>query len=58
MNKSLPREHSECCGYEQRSLALFQTQPEGPVPIVHPSALSLAHVEQLHRTRAALMDKK
>jgi len=55
MNESLPR---ECCGYKQRSRALFQAQPERPVLIFHPSALSLAHVEQPHRTRAALMDKK
>jgi len=33
-------------------------QPEGPMLIFHPSALSLAYVEQPHHTRAALMDKK
>jgi len=43
---------------EQRSMALFQAQPEGPVLIFHPAALSLAYVEQPHRTRSALLDKK
>jgi len=33
MNESLPRERSEYCEYEQRSLAFFQAQPEGPVTI-------------------------
>jgi len=44
--------------FRRRSLAFFQAQPEGPVLIFPPSALSLAHVEQPHRTRAALRDKK
>jgi len=43
---------------EQRSLGFFQAQPEGLALIFHPSALSLAHVEQPHHVRAALMDKK
>jgi hypothetical protein len=30
---------------EQRSMALFQTQPEGPVLIFSPAALALADVE-------------
>jgi len=43
---------------EQRSMALFQRQPKGPVLIFHPAALALADVEQPHGTRAALLDKK
>jgi len=43
---------------EQRSLAFFQAQPEGPALIFHPSALSLAYVEPPHRARAALRDEK
>jgi hypothetical protein len=43
---------------EQRSMAFFQTQPEGPVLIFPPAALALAAVEQPHGTRAALLDKK
>jgi len=39
-------------------MALFQTQPEGPVLIFHPAALALADVELPHGTRAALLDKK
>ncbi|NOZ52129.1 MAG: hypothetical protein GXP08_03135 [Gammaproteobacteria bacterium] len=43
---------------EQHSLVFFQAQPEGPMLIVHPSALSLAYVEQPHHTCPALVDKK
>jgi len=43
---------------EQRSMALFQMQPEGPVRIFHPAALSLAYVGQPHRACSALLDKK
>ncbi len=43
---------------EQRSMALFQAQPEGPLRIFHPAVLALAYVEQPRDTRAALLDKK
>jgi len=39
-------------------MAFFQRQPEGPVLIFHPAALTLADVEQPHGTRVALLDKK
>ncbi|PCH60519.1 MAG: hypothetical protein COC05_04120 [Gammaproteobacteria bacterium] len=49
---------------EQRGLAFFQAQPEGPGLFFCPAALypegtsSLAYVAQLHGARSALLDKK
>jgi len=43
---------------EQRSLAFFQAQPEGPGLFCCPAALSLAYVAQLHDARSALLDNK
>ncbi len=43
---------------EQRSMAPLKVQPEGPVRIVHPAALSLAYVGQPHCTRSALLDEQ
>jgi len=43
---------------EQRSMALFQPQPEGPSLFFCPAALSLVCVAQLHYTCSALLDKK
>jgi len=43
---------------EQRGMVLFQVQPEGPVLIFHPAALSLSYVEQPHGVRDALLDGK
>ena len=49
---------------EQRSLAFFQEQPEGPGLFYCPAALLLAYVAQLqralgvHRARSALLDNK
>ena len=43
---------------EQRSMALFQVQPEGPDLFSRPAALSFAYVDQLHGTHSALLTKK
>ncbi len=43
---------------EQRSMAFFQGQPEGPGLFFHPAALLFAHVNQLHSAHSALLGKK
>jgi len=42
---------------EQRGMAFFQAQPEGPALCLRPAALSLAYVEQLRNACSALLDK-
>jgi len=44
MSEGLPRERSECLGYEQRRMALFQGQPAGLVLFLRPASLSVAYV--------------
>jgi len=58
MNEGLPRERSECFGYEQHGVTLFQAQPAGLGLIFRPAALSFAHVAQLHFAQSALLDEK
>ncbi len=43
---------------EQQRVALFQAQPEGLGLFFRPAALSFVHVESLHVTHSALLDKK
>jgi hypothetical protein len=43
---------------EQRCMAFFQMQPEGPVLIFQPAALSLAYMEQPYGIRDALLGGK
>jgi hypothetical protein len=58
MNESLPHERSECFGYEQRRVTLFQAQPAGLGLFFRPTALSFAHAASLHFAHSALLDEK
>ncbi|MFC1748642.1 hypothetical protein ACFL2V_07525 [Pseudomonadota bacterium] len=53
ISASLPRERSECFGYEQRRVAVFQALPEGLERFSRLTALSLAYLEQPNCTRDA-----